>query len=67
MTTAITKIIGAERKWREIGAKSVVDAVPIILRRMRRSIGITAVIAEQHLRATRLGIVLGNGDKAVSI
>ena len=47
-----------------MGARSVEDATPVILNRVRRSMGITAIIAEQQLRAERLGCALGNGRKA---
>ena len=47
-----------------MGARSVQEAVPLIRNRIRRSIGITAIIAEQQLRVERLGQAMGNGKKA---
>ena len=66
LAQAVSKIaaIGADRKWRSMGARSIEEAVPVIRNRIRRSMGITAIIAEQQLRAERLGIALGNGRKA---
>ena len=47
-----------------MGARSIQEALPVIKNRIRRSMGITAIIAEQQLRAERLGAALGNSRKA---
>ena len=56
--------IGAERSWHKMGARTVLDARTTIKGRLRRSIGITAVVAEAMLRSDRLGIALGDGEAA---
>ena len=56
--------IGAERKWQRMGARSALEARAVIKGRLRRSVGITAVVAEAMLRSDRLGIVLGDGSAA---
>ena len=56
--------IGAERKWRMMGARSALEARAVIKGRLRRSIGITAVVAEAMLRSDRLGIAIGDGTAA---
>ena len=63
-TISTIAAIGAERKWRSFGARSIQEALPVIKRRIMRSVGITAIIAEQQLRSERLGVALGNGRKA---
>ena len=68
LAKAVSRIaaIGAERKWRSMGARSIQEARPVIQNRIRRSIGITAIIAEQQLRSERLGTALGNGRNAAA-
>jgi hypothetical protein len=63
----ITKIslLGAERQWRHMGARSLKEAAGVIKARVLRHIGITAVIQEEYLRHDRLGRALGD-DKAAS-
>ena len=63
----ITKIsiLGAERQWRHMGARSLKEAAGVIKARVLRHIGITAVIREEYLRHDRLGRALGD-DKAAS-
>ena len=56
--------IGAERKWQMMGARNPLEARAVIKGRLRRSVGITAVVAEAMLRSDRLGIALGNGSRA---
>lgn len=52
--------IGADRRWRELGARSKVEAKAFIARTMRESIGITAVRAFAMVKRECLGIMLGN-------
>ena len=56
--------IGAERNWQKMGARTAAEARATIKGRLRRSIGITAVVAEAMLRSDRLGIALGDGEAA---
>ena len=53
---------GGERRWRELGARSAVEATAFIANRMRKAIGITAVRANAMVKREALGIVLGNGN-----
>ena len=52
--------LGADRRWREIGARSKVQAKAFIAHRMREDIGITAVRAFAMVKRECLGIMLGN-------
>ena len=52
--------LGADRRWREIGARSKVQAKAFIAHRMQESIGITAVRAFAMVKRECLGIMLGN-------
>ena len=56
--------VGAERRWRLMGARSQQEARAALLFMMRRSIGITAVRANAKMMRERLGLVLGNGAAA---
>ena len=56
--------IGAERNWQRMGARTALEARGVIKGRLRRSVGITAVVAEAMLRSDRLGIALGDGPAA---
>ena len=60
----LTATIAAERRWRELGARSVGDARNAIMHSVRRSLGIVAVREAAKLKRERLGIVLGNGSAA---
>jgi hypothetical protein len=51
--------IGAERRWRRMGARSQVEAKAYIKFAMRRSIGVVAARANAKLVRERLGICLG--------
>ena len=55
---------GAERRWRQMGARSVIEARGIVTNRMRRSFGITACLAAARLKRERLGFALGDGEAA---
>ena len=53
--------VGAERRWRAIGARSVRGARSVFVSRIRRSIGITAVRAAAKLKRERLQLFLSGG------
>ena len=53
---------GGERRWRELGARSAVEATAFIKYRMRQAIGITAIRASAMVKRECLGIVLGNAS-----
>jgi len=63
LVTAMSEV-GAEAKWRNMGARSVVGARGVIKNRLRRMIGINAAKANAVLKRERLGIALGNGQNA---
>ena len=56
--------VGAVRSWRQMGARSVVEARGVIKTRVRRMIGINAARAGAVLKRERLGIALGGGKAA---
>ena len=58
-------LLGAERKWRLMGARSLKEAAGVIKTRITRSLAISAVIQEESLRHDRLGRLLGD-DKAAT-
>ena len=58
-------LLGAERKWRLMGARSLKEAAGVIKARITRSLAISAVIQEEYLRHDRLGRFLGD-DKAAT-
>ena len=58
--------IGSDRRWRELGARSKVEAKAFIARKMRESIGITAVRAFAMVKRECLGIALGNSRAGVA-
>ena len=58
--------IGAERRWREMGARSISEAKAYIKFAMRRSIGITATRAEAGLVRERLGLLLSGAGAAAA-
>ena len=53
---------GGERRWRELGARSAVEATAFIKYKMREAIGITAIRASAMVKRECLGIVLGNAS-----
>ena len=52
--------IGGERRWRQMGARSVVEAQGFLWNMMRQHIGINVVRECAKLKRERLGAVLGN-------
>ena len=54
----------AERQWRNMGARSAVEARGVVKARITRSLGIAAVRAAARLKLDRLGIALGDGPAA---
>ena len=56
--------IGAERNWRAMGARSVLEARAVLINRVRRGIGIVATRAAARLMIGRLGVARGDGRKA---
>ena len=56
--------IGAERNWRAMGARSVLEARAVLINRVRRGIGIVATRAAARLMIGRLGVACGDGRKA---
>ena len=56
--------MGAERVWRKMGARSVLEARGILVNRIRRGIGIAASRAAATLMIERLGIARGDGKRA---
>ena len=62
----ISAEIGGERRWRDLRARSKVEAKAFIAHRMRRSIGITAIRAFAMVKRECLGIVLGNGTSGAA-
>ena len=54
--------IGGERRWRELGARSAVEAKAFIKYKMREAFGITAIRASAMVKRECLGIVLGNAS-----
>ena len=56
--------IGAERKWKEMGARSIKEARAVMLTKLRRNFGITGFRGYARLVIDRLGIALGDGKAA---
>ena len=56
--------LGAERTWRDMGARSQIEGRASITASLRRSLGITAARSAARLKSDRLGIALGDGKAA---
>jgi hypothetical protein len=56
--------IGAERRWKEMGARSIKEARAVMLTKLRRNFGITGFRGYARLVMDRLGIALGDGKAA---
>ena len=55
---------GTERRWRRMGARSILEARAAIMFTMRRSIGITATRENAKMIRERLNILLEDGGLA---
>ena len=62
MTKISSAAVGGERRWRELGARSAVEAKAFIKYKMREAIGVTAIRASAMVKRECLGIVLGNAS-----
>ena len=58
--------VGAEECYRKIGLKSAEDAKSLVLSRIYKLIGITAVRAAAKMKRERLGVARGDGEAAES-
>ena len=56
---------GGERRWRDMRARSISEAVACLKTRILRSVGITAVLAAARLKRERFGILLSGGKAAM--
>ena len=56
--------VGAERKWRIMGARSIPEARAVLKRRITRMVGNFAIRAAARLKREVLGIALGGGNAA---
>ena len=56
--------VGAERKWRIMGARSIPDARAVLQRRFTRMVGNFLIRAAERLKREVLGSALGGGAAA---
>lgn len=56
--------VGAERKWRTMGARSIPEARAVLKRRFTRMVGNFSIRAAARLKREVLGIALGGGAAA---
>jgi len=62
-----TATLGAQRCWRDMGARSVDEAAGLLYTKLRRNLGIAAARARARLLIDRVTLVLaGNGARAAA-
>ena len=62
-----TAALGAQRSWRDMGARSVDEAAGLLYTKLRRNLGIAAARARARLLIDRVNLALaGNGARAAT-